>query len=671
VSATGDVALRAHAVRAEPTDASTPSETAWLALLPCALLTVGAILTLSTPLGRLLEHPGPYALWPTTWWNAQGHPEPHQQGAYVLAMLAALLLAAIVLAGPRLAPRLSRRGRDAIVLAAQLVVVAFVLFAVLGQNDVFLVELPRPAVFGPWSFAAACLLVLIGVAAMRARGRELMTWVAGETRARRAICLAIAGVASAWWLLRAIRTDHLGENIGLFNWTLNDAFAVLDGRTPLVDYRPVYGRLMPYPAALALAAFGKTALVYTLMMALLSALALLAAYAVHRRVTGSSPLALALFVPFAATGAIGETTIMAAMWPMRYGSAYLLAWLTIRHVDGARPRHVATLSFIATLAIVNSSEFGIAALLATVAALACVGRIASRRDVRSLVLQLGGGALAAIAAISALTLARAGELPRLSALTEWPRIFVSLGWFAQAMPTAGLHLAIYATFAAAIVTAAVRVRQGQRDLLTAMLAWSGVFGMIAGSYFIIRSDEVKLYAMLSAWSFALGFLTLAVAGALTARGWRRPSPVELLVLLGFALSVCAIARAPSPGDQLTHFNEGVPLGYRIAMEQFIAERTHAGDTVAILAPEAYRLAYDLRLRNVSPYPLENAIITARQLQTLLDVVRREHVVRIFVPQPGARLTGEGDTPPEHIRAFAAAGYTVHSGEYGILELARE
>jgi hypothetical protein len=195
--------------------------------------------------------------------------------------------------------------------------------------------------------------------------------------------------------------------------------------------------------------------------------------------------------------------------------------------------------------------------------------------------------------------------------------------------------------------------------------------MIAGSYFVIRSDEVKLYAMLSAWSFALGFLTIAVAGSLTARGWRRPSPAELLVLLGFALSVCAIARAPSPGDQLTHFHEGAPIGYRIAMEQFIAKRTQAGETVAILAPESYRLAYDLRLRNVSPYPLENAIVTARQLQTLLDVVRREHVVRIFAPQPGARLTGVGDAPPEHIRAFVAAGYSVRSGEYGLLELARE
>ena len=39
-------------------------------------------------------------------------------------------------------------------------------------------------------------------------------------------------------------------------WTLNDAFAVLDGRTPLVDYHLIYAKLLPYPAALVLLAFG-------------------------------------------------------------------------------------------------------------------------------------------------------------------------------------------------------------------------------------------------------------------------------------------------------------------------------------------------------------------------------------------------------------------------------
>src|SRR6185503_16423379 len=98
-----------------------------------------------------------------------------------------------------------------------------------------------------------------------------------------------------------------------------------------------------------------TALVYSVTMAVLSLLALVGVYAVYRRVTRSSLLALGLFVPFVATGALGETTIMPALWPMRYGSAYLLAWLTARSLDGDRPRRAATLSFVGTLAVVNSS----------------------------------------------------------------------------------------------------------------------------------------------------------------------------------------------------------------------------------------------------------------------------------------------------------------------------
>ena len=82
------------------------------------------------------------------------------------------------------------------------------------------------------------------------------------------------------------------------------------------------------------------------------------------------------------------------------------------------------------------------------------------------------------------------------------------------MPTLGLHMALYLTFVAAPLLAAVRHVQGRDDrALTAMLAFAGVFGLVAGSYFAGRSLPWQLILVFPIWGFAVAVLTWVVVPA--------------------------------------------------------------------------------------------------------------------------------------------------------------
>jgi hypothetical protein len=648
----------------------TPAEVAWIALVPCAIVSLAAIVVLGPPVGHALFEPGSEPLWPPGWWETQGRPEPVKFGRYVLAVLAPLLLVGVVLAGARRPPALRARTIVAATLTSQALLVAFVVFAALGQHRVIFDERPLPPIFDVRTLAIAAAMLLVALIALRReRIAATIARLARETATWRAIGLLVAAMVAAMWLVEGVSSDRVREDTGAFNWTLNDTFAVLNGRTPLVDYHIIYAKLLPYPTALVISAFGETGLVYTITTMVLSVLALLGVYAIFRYVVGSSLLALGLFVPFVATSAIDHPMAYIAMFPMRYGGAYLLAWLTARHIAGRSPRHAWVLFLVGGIVTVDMQEFGVAAVVAIVVALLCAAPPRSTAAVLRLGGSVAGGLLGAVALISAFTLVRAGSLPDPALLTEWPRIFTKLGWFSLPMPTVSLHLALYATFAGAIAVAVVRLLRSREDvLLTSMLAWSGTFGLLAGSYYIGRSDDLKLVSLFSAWSFALGLLTIVTVRALRAQGWRRPALAHLLVLLGFALSICSIGRF-SPREQIAHLTEPqAPFVYRATAKRFVGERTRSGETVAILLPEGYRIAHELGLRNVAPYGIQNEIVTRAQLDELIDTARRERVDKIFVPMPGAFLAWEGDTAPEQLEVLAREGYPARSWEPGFVEL---
>ncbi|HEU4701357.1 MAG TPA: hypothetical protein VFS37_02665, partial [Conexibacter sp.] len=573
-----------------------------------------------------------------------------------------------------------------LVLSAQLVLLTFVALCFLAQHDVVL-GTTRPAwqrahFFTVPTLVVAALVPALALALMRRRGLAArVAALVRETPARRRGALALAVLFAVAWLLTAVVADDsiattnldVGEHV---LWSLAEPFAILNGRTPLVDFHAQYGQLLPYAAAAAMAAFGASLGVFSVTMALGSGLTLLAVYALLRRVARSSLVALALWAPFVATGffmkhgpfddRFGPANLF-PLWPIRYGGPYLLAWLLVRHVDGAGPRRAWILFLLAGLTVLNNPDFGLPALVALAAGLALARPPRSRRALGRLLAEAAGGLLAAVALVALLTLARTGELPQLGWALEFSKLYGVDGWAMLPMPRLGLHLVVYLTFVAAIGTAAVRLAHHEADrTLTAALAWSGTFGLCAGAYFAGRSHPQVLIDLFSPWALALVLLTIAAGRALAARGWRRPQPAELAVLFGFGLLLCSLAQTPTPWSQLDRIGDQAPepVFEQRTAAAFVAQHTRPHEPVAILIPLGHRIAYDIGRENVSPYASIESMPTSEQLARTIAVLRRAGGEKLFI----STYFTVGEAIAAMQRAGFAVGDQVQDGGTTLVEL---
>jgi hypothetical protein len=652
----------------------TPAELAWIAAPACALLTLAAVVLVGPLLGRLFLTPRRGIFWATI----VAEPQPLEHGRFLVGLLGAPLLAAVPLAwsGARVhgPPTLRPRTIRALVLGAQLALVAFLVLCFAAQNTiVFSADFtfwPHRGFFtGPTLVVAAALPALALLLLRGGRGDRALALLARETRARRIACLALAAIYTAVWMTTAINLDSsIGNTIeavsGHLLWTMAEPFAVLDGRTPLVDYRPQYGRLWAYLAAAPMTLFGATIGTYTAAMAAGTALAMLAVYGILRRLVRSSLTALVLYAAFLATaffmvvGPPEDRYGMAnlfIMWPIRFSGPMLLAWLAARSLDGAAPRRAWIVFAVAALAIVNNPDFGLAATLATFAALAS-SRWRERRSLGRLALEALAGAAAGIALFALFTLARAGTLPRLGLMFEFSRLYGIDGWEALgSMPELGLHLAIFLTFAAALVVAAVRVVQDETDrLLTGMLAWIGVFGLGTGGYYAGRAHPMALFDFFAPWAFAVILLLLVILPGLRARGWRGVTPPELAVLFAFGLIVCSLPQTPTPWSQLARIRDRTPAPVFKQLEavQLVRATTRPGEKVGVLTTLGHRVAYDAGVVNVSPYSSIESIATHEQLATTIAALHREGTSKLYLSRSFTR--------PETLARLETAGYELQA-----------
>lgn len=656
------------------------SDFAWLVAVPCALLTIAAILLLGHPLGRLLFEPDRHTVFEP---RTPLVPKPTEHARFTLAVLGAFLLAAVVAAGRR-RPALAPRRARALVVGAQAFAGGWLVVALLAQERVF----PRneeqaDRIFTPRTLIAAAALAALALALLRREeiARALARRLRRETRLRAAVCALLAALLTALWLSTAINTETsvngaVGSN--LIPWYMDETFAVLDGRTPFVDFHAQYAQLWHYVAAAAIALAGDSSLAFwTTTMATISGVALLATYAVFRRVVRSSLSALLIYLPFLATTFfIGLKPLerrfspagIFSAWPLRYAGPYLLAWLAARHLDGAAPRRSWIVFGAAGLVLLNNAEFGIPAFAATLVALACARLPCGARRLAALGGEALAGLLGAVALVVLLTLARSGQLPHFGLLFEFPRLFGVDGWLLQRMPTLGLHIAVYMTFAAALAAAAARVAERDPErLLTGMLAWTGVFGLLAGSFYAGRSEPLQLIVLLSAWCYALALLLVLVVRRLAARGWRAPTLADLAVLFGFALAVCSIPQIPTPWSQAARLQTVYGPEPFVPARAIAAIRaaTRPGEDVALLVPLGHRIAYRLHLRNVVPYSGAEAMSTLRQIDDTVAIVRRHPIRQVYV----SIFDMSGDEPiPSIVAAFARAGYALERAVAGVFVL---
>jgi hypothetical protein len=238
-------------------------------------------------------------------------------------------------------------------------------------------------------------------------------------------------------------------------------------------------------------------------------------------------------------------------------------------------------------------------------------------------------------------------------MLTFARIYGANGFGNVPMPTLGFHLAMYVTLAAAVVVAVVRTSAGAADrLLTAMLAWAGVFGLGAGAYFVGRSLPEVLISIFSAWALALALLLVVVVRALARRPARLPTLPELAVLLGFGIAVCSLAQTPAPWTEVRRLGRSTaPAPFAgTPTERFVDARTSPGERIVLLTALGHRIAYDLELVNVSPYGNLESMPLERQLDETIAALRAAGGTQLFLPMR--------ETHPEQLEAAERAGYRV-------------
>jgi hypothetical protein len=638
---------------------------AWLAAAPTAVITVVAVLVLGPPLGATLLKTPHLNFWPTD--RPLVRPEPTEHARFLIALTAPLLLMALLAAIVHRPPR--RLAQSAPQLAR-----AIELTAVLAAVGCFVVQRTKPGqsfiapgrivVYFtlPTVVAAVAIGVAIATAVRSASVRDRFArWTAESwPRAAAAVLVAVAMVAIT--MLPAILTDASTPDAGevvrfhlLF--TYDETMAVVDGRSPLGTFAAQYASLLPYLAAGVMGLLGRALVVFTMTMAVLTALSLLAVFAVLRRVTGRTVPALLLFLPLMATSAFrlhGDALHHFSLvnyfgvLPLRYFGPFVLLWLLTRHLDGARPRRAWPLFLTAGLVVLNNTDFGLAALGATVVGLLFAEPRLRAPRVRWLALEASAGLIAAFALVTALLLARTGSPPHLSMLFTYARVYAVAGYAMLPMrPPVGMSTVIFLTYVAAIGVASVRVANREPErLTTALLAWSGIFGLGTGAYYVGHSLSELLTYCFPCWALTVVLLTVVVLRGLAARPERLPTPSACACLFAFGLLVCSLAQTPAPWEQAQRLAQrgGAPIFAKPTGQSFVARHTRRGEPVIVFTILGHRLAANLGVRDVEFVTGSHSIHTTEQLADMVRTLRDAGGRKLFL------LTDE--TVDEQIEALS-------------------
>lgn len=486
-------------------------------------------------------------------------------------------------------------------------------------------------------------------------------------------------------------TVYRGGNIALaplFTWyhlsfTSEEFAAVLRGRTPLVDFVPQYVSLLPYLAWPFLTVAGFSVGTLTVFFAGLSGIALLSVLLAFRTVTGSARAAVLLYLPFLSVtffpairdGAqLHSVGSYYALLPLRYFFPLLLTGLVAALAPRTRAwRPALVLGATAGAGLVNNVEFGIAALGAAVVAV-FVAVLSTQtgagwlRNVVQAELRVLVGAASSVLLFVLGTLLRSGSLPDFTQSFYFSRQFAASGFFMLPMPgPLGLHLVMYLTGALALVLALVAaVRRSPRPGAAgpaglALLAYSSVFGLGAGSYYVGRSHPLVLIAVFCAWALCSAALTVEVIGRLRdvlAAGTRvrllMAAPVGVVAAL-FTLGVTTLSGADVLAGQPDRVRQtGAPVFFAATdMRQLVSDCARPNESVMLLHPLGHWISADLRVRNAFPYNHVSSVVTRQQVSVVVASLRENDVTSVFAgPYPNA-ATGEALTA-----ALQDAGYRV-------------
>ena len=627
-------------------------DVAWVGAVAAALCLVVAFAWITPQLAKL--YPSPHE---TVFrvWSGFIKPERVEDVRAILTLATPFVVAgAILLLGSRGAVR---RSLDPWIVGAQVVGLLLIGVAVARQ--------PHTFPFVPSGYFEPLLLsvpvvgagvaigigLTIGVLRWRGPGESLARAV---SRARSAQWLApvVAVVVTVIWLLPAVTTDAIIGHSGHLAPSqipthAEDYLAVVNGRTPLVNYIGQYASLLPLLLAPVLSALDSSLTAFTVLMTILSAVALLAVFGVFNLTTGRPWAALGLFVPFVALsllpwhdqGSVREFDgNYFALFPDRIFGPFVLAYACALCLRGRRIPMWCVFG-LGGLVLINNAEFGTGACVALVVALALGSERSEplRERAARMLGQAAIGVAIAVAIVCAVTLIRAGELPDPALLTYYNRLFLREAFGLVPMPSLGLHWAMYATYAAALITAAVRhLREEENRTLTGMLAFSGSLGLVTGMYFVGRSVEFQLMVLFPVWSFALALLAWTAGGALRAartdgRRVRRLLIPAAAAMIGLGVMIAAIARVPAPWSQIDRLGEsGHAPNDTPNAQRFIESNTTPGEHILLIGtPLDHRLADRAGVTNVSPLNGFISLFSPAEADRSLDQLRDEGGTEVF------------------------------------------
>ncbi len=673
-------------------DGTSANDFAWLGLAITALVLLACLLWLAPPLSHVLYPGSSFDFFSGPGASGLLKPEHVEGTRFLLAVAAPILLSIAILTRVR---SRTNPGPDAGVIAVQLSGLILVIWCLAEQKsapDPFPASWGfDPAILPLWSLLLGSLTgVALTVVALRVPERSLpRAWLTSE---RSGLALAIAGALTALWLLPAVVTNaNIGgaqETVmGHLPYQFEEYLAAVNSRTPLVNFIAQYDSLLPLLLAPVLSTVGASITSFTILMALLSLGALLAVYAIFELVTERTWAALALYLPLLAISLypiidqVGKLTYNANVYsilPGRYFGPLVLGWLCARHLRRERPAPWLIFA-VSGLVVLNNVDFGLPALAATVAALwlGSDNRQHARDRLRRLSSAALGGLLTALALISLTTLLRTSSLPDLSLLLYFPRLFAQQGFGLLPMPELGLHVVLYLTFSAALLTASVRHVSGAANRpLTGMLGFAGILGLGAGSYYAGRSAASNIISLFPVWGLAVALLAWVSLGALRsarldrARRHRVVLPA-MAALAAFATMATAAVRFPVPWRQIDRLasSDGTPcpasessasacrdwsIGRyeNSAPESFVRARTRPGESIEILGGFGHGIAEDAGVVDVTPFTAPS-IVTAQQLERALGALQDDHGCKVFsfgsFPEYKSYLRRDGFVPVAHDR----------------------
>lgn len=602
-------------------------------------------------------------------------PKYPEQARYLIGLIAALLLAVgtPLLAGRR--PRVAPGVRRALAVVAQLAGLAFVGICLWKQHTVaygatYGFSAPAyPQGFIQPYFTTRTLLVGAGlaVAIVVAVKKGLAARSSFSDPPRGIVAIGILGAVgmTAMWVLAGINLEHTILNAGPYSsynegLPLDEVFAVLDGRSPLVNFTPQYSALWPYPIALIMSLVGPSFGSFSATMCTITGISLLAVFGVIRRITRNALTALLFYLPFLATSLFaaepdllnraGPLTLY-SIFPLRYAGPYILLWLLTRDIEGRRSHMRWMIFTVAGLVLLNNVEFGLPAFGATFAAAFLLASPLNLNRILALVRDVAIGLIVTFALVSILTLLRAGSLPDLGEVLFYPRIYGGSQFGLLPTKTLGLHVVIYLTYVAAIALAVVRtIRRDPGPLLTGTLAWSGVFGLGIGSYFMGRSHPEVLVSMFSAWALSVTLLAIAAVKQMTSDPSRRVTLAQFAALFAIGVAACSVAQTPAPWTQIQRLKRnGSPI-YRASARLKQALLRYGGHRPeAIMSIAGHRLAYEMGIANVSPYDGITVTFTAGQVETLFHRLKAAGGRLLVLPY--------GETTADIYQAACTAGFS--------------